>query len=133
MPSNNLYLTHHGIKGQRWGVRRYQNPDGTLTEDGKKKYAKSIVKEYKTAQADYNKDKDIMSKIHKHHDTLDKSVKLFEGKEDSYRTAERLVNKYDLSNYDVVMKISENMFNSGLHNKKVSDFTDEDWQLLCKK
>ncbi len=24
-------LYHHGIKGQKWGVRRFQNPDGTLT------------------------------------------------------------------------------------------------------
>lgn len=31
-------LTHWGIKGQKWGVRRYQNPDGTLTEAGKKRY-----------------------------------------------------------------------------------------------
>lgn len=29
------YLEHHGIKGQKWGIRRYQNPDGTLTEEGK--------------------------------------------------------------------------------------------------
>lgn len=28
-------LSHHGIKGQRWGVRRYQNPDGSLTPEGK--------------------------------------------------------------------------------------------------
>lgn len=28
------YLMHHGIKGQRWGVRRYQNPDGSYTELG---------------------------------------------------------------------------------------------------
>lgn len=36
---NSLY--HHGTKGQRWGVRRYQNPDGTLTPAGKKRYAKN--------------------------------------------------------------------------------------------
>lgn len=30
-------LYHHGIKGQRWGVRRYQNKDGTLTNAGKKR------------------------------------------------------------------------------------------------
>lgn len=34
MHNNELY--HHGIKGQRWGVRRYQNKDGTLTEEGQK-------------------------------------------------------------------------------------------------
>lgn len=33
-------LTHWGIKGQRWGVRRYQNEDGTLTPEGKKRYDK---------------------------------------------------------------------------------------------
>lgn len=33
-----FYICHHGIKGQKWGVRRYQNPDGTLTEEGKKRY-----------------------------------------------------------------------------------------------
>lgn len=34
----NEYLAHHGIKGQKWGVRRYQNEDGTLTDAGKKRY-----------------------------------------------------------------------------------------------
>ena len=38
-------LFHYGIKGQKWGVRRYQNPDGTLTARGKKR----ISKEYKKA------------------------------------------------------------------------------------
>lgn len=31
-------LRHHGILGQKWGVRRFQNKDGTLTEEGKKRY-----------------------------------------------------------------------------------------------
>lgn len=32
------YLMHHGVKGQKWGIRRYQNPDGSLTQEGKNKY-----------------------------------------------------------------------------------------------
>lgn len=34
-------LVHHGIKGMRWGVRRYQNPDGSLTSAGKNRYINS--------------------------------------------------------------------------------------------
>ena len=36
----NDYLEHHGIKGMKWGVRRYQNADGSLTAAGKKRYLK---------------------------------------------------------------------------------------------
>lgn len=31
-------LEHHGILGMKWGVRRFQNPDGTLTPEGKERY-----------------------------------------------------------------------------------------------
>ena len=33
------YLMHYGIKGQKWGVRRFQKKDGTLTSAGKKRYS----------------------------------------------------------------------------------------------
>lgn len=32
------FLMHHGILGQKWGVRRYQNPDGSLTDEGRRRY-----------------------------------------------------------------------------------------------
>lgn len=35
-------LYHHGIKGMRWGVRRYQNVDGTLTSAGRKRYGAGV-------------------------------------------------------------------------------------------
>ena len=38
VPYSSDYLMHFGIKGQKWGIRRYQNPDGTLTDAGKKHY-----------------------------------------------------------------------------------------------
>ena len=34
-------LYHHGILGQKWGVRRFQNKDGTLTAEGRKRYSSS--------------------------------------------------------------------------------------------
>lgn len=51
------YLMHHGVKGQRWGVRRYQNEDGSLTSVGKARRAKadnlkSNVQKIKTAIRD---------------------------------------------------------------------------------
>lgn len=37
------YLAHHGIKDQRWGVRRFQNEDGTLTAKGQKRYGEKVT------------------------------------------------------------------------------------------
>lgn len=37
MPENNEYIEHHGIKGQKWYVRRYQNEDGSLTALGRRR------------------------------------------------------------------------------------------------
>ena len=44
-------LYHHGIKGQKWGVRRFQNADGTLTKAGQKRYAKQQQRDADFAEA----------------------------------------------------------------------------------
>lgn len=47
---HDYYISHHGIKGQKWGVRRWRNEDGTLTEAGKRKYEK-LLKKYTTTNS----------------------------------------------------------------------------------
>lgn len=41
-------LYHHGVKGQKWGVRRYQNKDGSLTKAGRKRYTKEEIDRIKS-------------------------------------------------------------------------------------
>ena len=67
-------LYHHGIKGMKWGVRRYQNKDGSLTPAGKKRYynddgslndrgVKKYAKKY-YAQRSYESNKTIAGKVY---------------------------------------------------------------------
>lgn len=49
------YLAHYGVKGMKWGVRRYQNADGTLTNAGKKRLVKDITSRKRSEiDASYN-------------------------------------------------------------------------------
>lgn len=49
------YLMHHGVLGQKWGVRRFQNADGSLTAAGKQKLSKYKEKELKGLDSFYNR------------------------------------------------------------------------------
>lgn len=60
-PARSDELCHHGIKGMKWGVRRYQNYDGSYTKRGLERYRKSEAKydeakaRYKSARSEGNK------------------------------------------------------------------------------
>ena len=53
----NFYLAHHGILGMKWGVRRYQNKDGSLTAAGMRRY--SAPEGYMTAKKYQNRLNDV--------------------------------------------------------------------------
>lgn len=55
-------LAHFGIPGMKWGLRRYQNPDGTLTEEGKKRYGRDDSPEsetWKRSDAEHLSDEEL--------------------------------------------------------------------------
>lgn len=71
-------LYHHGIKGQKWGIRRYQNSDGTLTEEGLNRYTEDISKmSYEDKRRSYKQDKKDHDNfgIPKHYELSDKNKK----------------------------------------------------------
>lgn len=74
----NNFLEHHGIKGMKWGIRRYQNLDGSNTEAGKKRRRKTVkvkVKDtrLKNAKKDNKKLKKENEELKKRLITIDNS------------------------------------------------------------
>lgn len=55
-------LKHYGIKGMKWGVRRFQNSDGSLTSEGRKRYSGNDLKE---AQKKVDKGKAMVDGVKK--------------------------------------------------------------------
>ena len=48
IPVHEADVKHWGVVGMKWGVRKYQNPDGTLTEAGKARYGANGQYEYRS-------------------------------------------------------------------------------------
>lgn len=106
---NEMY--HHGVKGQRWGIRRYQNKDGTMTAYGKKRYAKEMAKLETEKKILKNKQKTAaqMAKLDKKKQEVDALKKKTDSEKDSKtntdkpKSAEKSIK--DMTNEELNAKI----------------------------
>lgn len=96
------YLAHHGIKGQKWGVRRYQNEDGTLTEEGRQKLYNEYGQQHVNAV--------VYSKLFKEYSDPRKTTT----KEVAEHNARQAIKSEKISRYDLEMR---NLFQN---NKSVT-------------
>ena len=104
-------LSHHGIKGMKWGVRRYRNPDGTLTEAGKKRYGeegKSLLDRYVKVQNSIKKAKNSGEYSY----DLDKAAKLNKAKE---------LAKSDIKNQAIRKKLREGKLKESKRMQKLTE------------
>ena len=80
--SDELY--HYGKKGMKWGVRRYQNKDGSLTDAGKRRYAQD--------KADQNNEKLVANPNKWVRDDISRSKKLVDASSEMNRTLKKANN-----------------------------------------
>lgn len=100
------FLMHHGIKGQRWGVRRFQNADGSLTTAGAKRYGTEhqsslddVLNNYKNNKKYRPKDvKKIASAALK--DTIKQQNELTKKSEEIVKKYGKKGDKYGTPEYD---------------------------------
>lgn len=118
----NDYLAHFGILGQKWGVRRFQNKDGSLTPEGKKRYYTSaeIEKEFddKIQKSDTRVNKIIDSGEH----IVDKANSV--GKE--YELQYKNVKLSDKDKKDIWEELHQD-FGSGSDDNELFDMVAEEY------
>lgn len=96
------FLSHHGIKGQHWGLRRYQNEDGTLTEEGKRHYYQANGKLTGEGASEYaaKKQKDIYNE---YTETQNKWLAANKQYKQAKNETEKKSIKDDIRGYEMIM------------------------------
>lgn len=106
--TNELY--HHGIKGMKWGIRRYQNKDGSLTDAGKKRLVSRVQR------ADKWDDPDKVARL------TNKAFANYKKTSKSYQTA--LASKNELAKVDNEINKRSHAYAEKMVGKKYKDIRD---------
>lgn len=87
-------LTHYGVIGMKWGVRRYQNADGTLTEAGKQQYSRKEVRADNKVAFEKGKAATVYSRAA---DIAEKGVRRATERSDKHPESARLLKKQEIA------------------------------------
>lgn len=116
-------LCHFGIKGMKWGVRRFQNEDGSLTQEGKERYYGEYIQKQKINIKQASKSKEVsdaikeLSILPSHEELADKvskAKKILDEKGVRQKLfSTELIDKYVMAayeeNYDVIRSVNEEL------------------------
>ena len=124
---NETYLAHYGVKGQKWGVRRYRNEDGTLTPAGQKQVYKTLKK--------YSKSKDPRARLgqavgedHAITEAASKLKSAAKKHSEAYQRQAAIASKMEQEHFNERDRLDKK---NGLGNSQKN--ADEAWETVRKK
>lgn len=133
IPDEN-FLMHHGIKGQKWGVRRFQNLDGTRTAAGKNRYGSNSFNNKSNEVSNKNALKKEQKEIRKAEKQKQKEIEKWTQDVEqnwykSYNKASDIINK-ELVKINNNPKYSDEALDDPKIYKEYVDLIDKTWRKI---